>query len=917
MRTWKAYVIALITLITGVAGTAHSIARAVEVPEAVVRQFSGSKGAAPAVGEAAGQLPQQQPEEGAKLLLKAEPADGQIVLTWASTAAPKSPEETPSNYVIHYGTEPNAYGNKVDAGLAATFRIQNLTNERPYFVRVMGYNADRKLVLSSEEARVIPMSPDASASSLERAFARQSPTLLDKLEPTPLNRSLRQFGYEFFKNSLASLAVTENLPVGPDYVVGPGDSIRIDVWGSFTARYEPTVDRNGEILIPRIGPVKLWGLTYGQAREAIDKALARYYKGYELNVTLGSLRTIQVYVVGEVETPGVYSVSSLATVVNALAAAGGPSKNGSLRSIRVSRPGAEPRAIDLYDMFLTGDRSNDVRLQNGDTVFVPVIGPVVAVAGEVRRPGIYELKGATPLARLVAMAGGITAAGDTGRIQLERIEGNSARVVLDYEPQGGDLEAELARVDLKDRDMVTVFPVFDAVRKVVTLTGNVTRPGAYQLKEGMRVRDILPDPSALLPESYLESAEITRLALPEYRREVVTFNLRAAMQGDPKENLPLQEQDTVRVFSRAEMLEKHTVSISGAVLNPGSYEYFPRMTVRDLVTVAGSPKRNAFLGSAELTRINVTGDGARASRQDINLEKAMAGDPDHNLPLQTDDVLIVRSIENWLEASDRFVTLRGEVKFPGTYSIAKGERLSSVIARAGGYTEHSCLKGAKFTRRSVREEQQRRMDEVIARTEQDVYRKQAELSSVATSREELEATKAALDGLLRSLAKLKTTRAEGRVVIRLAQVEALAHSSYDLELEGGDELYVPPTPSVVSVMGSVYNPTSFLHISERDVAYYLERSGGATRDAELDDLYIIKADGSVFSRQQSSFGIRWDDYARRWTFGGFLSSPLEPGDTLVVPQKLERTAWMREIKDITTILSQVAITAGVIIAAGL
>jgi protein involved in polysaccharide export with SLBB domain len=880
----------------------------------VLRQLSETNGGALAGRENSDQAARL---EESKLLLKAEPGDGQIVLAWTPTLAPRSPEETPANYVVHFGTEPNAYGTKVDAGLASSFRIQNLSNGRPYFVRVMGYNADQKVVLASVEARVIPMAPDADASSLERSFARQSPTLLDKIEPTPLSRSLRQFGYDFFKNSLASLTVTENLPVGSDYVIGPGDSIRIDVWGSFTARYEPTVDRNGEVLIPRIGAVKLWGLTYGQAREAIDKAFARYYKGYELNVTLGSLRSIQVYVVGEVETPGAYSVSSLATVVNALAAAGGPSKNGSLRSIRVSRPGTDPRVIDLYDMFLNGDRSGDVRLQNGDTVFVPVIGPVAAIAGEVRRPGIYELKGATSLTRLVALAGGITATGDTGRIQLERIEGNSARVVLDYEPKGGDLEAELARVELKDRDMVTVFPIFDAVRRVVTLTGNVTRPGAYQLKEQMRVKDILPDPSVLLPESYLESAEITRLALPDYRREVVTFNLRAAMQGDPKENLVLQEQDTVRVFSRSEMMEKHTVSISGSVLNPGAYEYFPRMTVRDLVTAAGSPRRNAFLGSAELTRINVNGDGAKSTRLEINLEKAMAGDSSHNILLQSDDVLIVRSIENWLDANDRFVTIRGEVKFPGSYSIAKGERLSSVIARAGGYTEHACLKGAKFTRRAVREDQQKRMEEVISRTEQDILRKQAELSSVAASREELESTRVALDGLMRSLSKLKSSRAEGRVVIRLAEIESLAHSPYDLELEGGDELLIPATPSVVSVMGSVYNPTSFLHISERDVAYYLERAGGATRDAELDDMYIIKADGSVFSRQQSSFGIRWDDYSRRWTFGGFLSSALEPGDTLVVPQRLERIAWMREIKDITTILAQIAVTAGVIIAAGL
>lgn len=465
--------------------------------------------------------------------------------------------------------------------------------------------------------------------------------------------------------------------------------------------------------------------------------------------------------------------------------------------------------------------------------------------------------------------------------------------------------------------MVTVFPVYDAMRDVVTLAGNVVRPGTYQFRKGMRVRDLLPDYAALLPDSYLGAAEITRLALPDYHKEIVSFNLGKALQGDEQENLPLQEQDTLRVFARSEMTEQPTVSISGYVVNPGIYDYYPQMTVRDLITAAGSLKRNALLTRAELTRIVVDKNGAQAHHLEINLEKALAGDPANNPALMPNDALIVRGIENWLDAADRFVTLKGEVRFPGVYSITKGERLSSVIARAGGFTDKAYLLGAKFTRVSVQEEQQKRMDEIIARTEQDLQRKQAELASQSASKEELEATKAALAGLQKSLDKLKTAKAQGRVVIRLTDLADFRKSPYDLELMGGDTLEIPQTPSVINVMGSVYNPTSFVYLPDRDVDYYLKRAGGATQEAETDEMYVIKADGSVFSKQQSSFGIRWDDEGRRWTFGGFMSARLDPGDTLVVPQQLERTAWMRNFKDITTILSQIALTAGVVVAAGL
>lgn len=727
-------------------------------------------------------------------------------------------------------------------------------------------------------------------------------TLLDRIDVASIERQLKQFGYDFFSNT-AQLAAVDTMPDANDYQVGPGDVLNLNVWGSTDLRIDLTVDRNGEVMIPKVGTVRLWGLSFEQARSAIHGALSGYYRDFGMNLTMGRLRSIQVYVVGEVVNPGRYAINSFGTVINALAAAGGPSRNGSLRTIKVTRGTQTVGQVDLYDMLLSGDRSKDLRLQNGDTIFVPIIGPVVAVAGEVKRPAIYELQGDTSLQTMLRMAGGVAASGYTGRIQVERIVANQSRIALDYEPRGADGDAVLASVKLQDRDMVKVFPVEQAIRQVVTLKGNVVRPGEYQLRKGMRLTDLLPSTRALLPESYLDSVEITRLSPPDWRRELVTVNLRRALEGGAADNILLQEQDAVRVFSRWEMEEKPRVAINGAVVNPGTYDYYPGMTVRDLVTAAGSPRRFAYLDQAELSRIIIGKDRAAWTRIPLNLGQALAGDSSQNLPLQQDDVLIVRSISEWQDATERLVTLKGEVRYPGVYTIARGERLASVIARAGGYSDKAYLRGAKFTRQSVREQQQRHMEDMIARTEQQISRKQAELASVASSKEELAATQASLEGLSKGLAKMKTLKAEGRVVLSLIPLQEFQKSSSNIELEAGDQLEIPERPGTVAVMGQVYNQTAFIYQPEEgDVGSYLEKAGGVTSDGDSSEMYVIKADGTVFSRQQSSV----------WSFGGFGGSPLLPGDTLVVPQKLERVAWMREIKDITQILANMAVAAGTI-----
>jgi protein involved in polysaccharide export with SLBB domain len=874
---------------------------------------------------------QPKPKKKVEMLVKAVPGDGLVKLSWQVMGFPKNVEVDDQQYVINYGTESGKLKKNINVGNSAEYTLRDLKNHQLYFIQVSaafklptGDDALKSevltqksevLTLKSEVLKATPLPDDEHGGSiLERSYSKNNMTLLDKYEADPFNRDLRQFGYDFFKNSAQLAGTMENMPVGGDYTIGPGDVLSINLWGSVNSRLEVTVDRNGEIIIPKVGSIKVWGVTYDQAKTVISKTINQYYKNYEINVTLGKLRTIQVFVVGEVEFPGSYPVSSLATVINALSAAGGPTKNGSLRTIKISRNGKHPVTIDLYDILLQGDRKNDIRLQNGDTLFVPVIGPVVAVAGEVKRPAIYETMGKVSLSDVLAMSGGVAASGYMGRIQVERFSGNSSKVILDYALTEGHIENSAAGDDIQDRDMVKVFPVHSAVRQVVSLKGNVVRPGEYQYHKGMRVLDIIKGFDMLLPESYLDAAEVTRLALPDYHKEILTFNLRKTLSGSSADNIPLQEQDSIKIFSRADMQEKLTVAINGEVVNPGTYDYYPGMTVRDLVTAGGGIKHNSLLEQAELSRVVLKNEKASSLNFTINLGKAMNGDPATNLVLQPDDALSVRSVSDWLEATDKFVTIKGEVSYPGVYAIARGEKISSVIARAGGFTEKAYLSGVKFTRKSVMEAQQKHMDDIITRTEKEIYQKEAAISSVASSKDEAEATRLALEGLLKQLEILKRTKAEGRVVIRLSPLDEFRKSSYDLDLEGKDTLDIPARPSVVHVMGQVYNPTSFVYTPEHSsVEVYLNKAGGPTRDGEESDQYIIRADGSVYSKQQSSFGIKWDDESRSWSFGSFYATHMSPGDTLVVPQKIERIAWLREIKDITTIISQIALTAGTVL----
>jgi polysaccharide export outer membrane protein len=750
----------------------------------------------------------------------------------------------------------------------------------------------------------------AETSSLEDTMSEDQ-TSAEKSKPQKFKVGrITQFGYSFFKAGAKEFAPLTDIPVGPDYVIGAGDHIVLTLWGSIDGTYELEVNRSGEVVLPKVGAVKVSGESFGKLPALLQANLARVFKDFHLNVNMGKTRIMKVYLVGQVTSPGDYNLSSLSTLINALAAAGGPTKNGSLRNIEIKRNGKLIESVDLYDFFLKGDKGRDIRLQPGDTIFVPVIGPVAGIAGNVRQPAIYELKGEQTLKDLLALAGGINPTGYLQRVQISRVQAHEKKLVTEanLDPKEGKSTDELTgAIPIKDLDLVKVFPIDSTLRGYARLEGYVLRPGDYALKPGMRLSTLLKEDN-LLPEYYTADGQITRLYPPDLHPEVMFFNVAKALKGDPASDLELKEFDQVKIFSRWQMEEMPTVLVRGEVQKPGTYRLFKNMTVRDLLMQAGNLKLTAYLKDAEISRIKHSGEAVTSYSITVNLAEALKGGK-ANLKLEPFDELSVRKIPNWAEETDRNVTLKGEFVFPGVYPIYRGEHLSSIIKRAGGYTDKAYLPGAKFTRELVREIQQKRMDEVLAKTEVDISKKKGELASTASSPEELAATKASLEALMNTVEMLKKAKAEGRLVTKLSNYAMMKDSPYDLEAMGGDTIEVPPDPQMVSVLGQVFNPTSFVFQPGEKIADYLKRAGGTTREADSDEIYLIRADGTVVSRQSSSAGLLG--------FGGFMAQQVESGDTVVVPQRLEKVAWMREIKDMTTILSQTALTAGVLIAAGL
>ncbi len=731
--------------------------------------------------------------------------------------------------------------------------------------------------------------------------------------PSVGEQTLRQFGYHFFERR-RSLAPETAVPVGPDYIIGPDDQFTIHLWGRTEETHPAIVSRDGTITLPRLGTLNVGGLTKSEMEKLLLHKFKEYYPDFEMSITMYALRSVEVFLIGEMNEPGTYSLNALSTVISALFASGGPSKNGTLRNIKVLDDGKTVKTIDLYDFFIKGAKKDDIRLQQGFTIFIPVVGPTVGISGNVKRPAIYELKGEQTLEDVISMAGGILPSGHLQNVVVERLVDNKRRVVNSFnlDPEKIGYVTDLKTV-LQDGDHIKIYPIYDGMTKVVYLEGHVKYPRQHELKEGMRLLDVIPSFDALLPEPYLHQAHIFRLIPPDFHTEIVGFDLGALLSGDEQHNLILHSGDRVIVYSKTAKQDIPEVMIHGSIRSPGSYRLYKGMTLKDLIFQAGNFTKTAFLERADLVRMVPGARNTDIIKISFNPENALANIPEDNLVLQDDDQVFIREIPKYKKAMERKVTLAGEFIFPGNYSFSEGERLASVIDRAGGLTKEAYPFGAVFLRESVKDIQRERHREYIDRLEQDILSISALSTETALDAGQAAVMMQTLSAKKDLIEKLRASEPTGRMIINISDVMLMSSTESNVKLKPGDRLIVGKRPDSVYVMGEVYNPNAMLAEEGMDVAYYLNLVGGMTDSADKKQIYVVKADGTVISKSQGKFGlVNWDSSSQRWAFGRFNSIKMDPGDTIIVPKKMRKSGWFKVFKDTTSILYELAVSAGVL-----
>lgn len=648
-------------------------------------------------------------------------------------------------------------------------------------------------------------------------------TLVEDVEVQSTDTPLRQFGYELFAGSPTTFAPATNIPVPSNYVIGPGDTVLIQLYGQQNITYELVITREGMMLFPQIGPVSVAGLNFDQLRERIDNIVQTQLIGQQAAVTLGALRSIQVFILGEAFRPGAYTVSSLSTMTNALLVSGGITNIGSLRNIQLLRQGTLIAELDLYDLLLRGDTSADVRLLPGDVLFIPPIGATVGVAGEVRRPAIYELKDESSAQELITISGGYLASAFPSASRIERIDDNDERTLID-----ADLSSETGQqLAVRDGDLIQVFSILDRLENVVLLEGHVSRPGGFAWRPGLRVTDVLPAIEDMQPNPDLDFALIAREQVPMRRIEVIHLNLRQAFANPGSvADLQLQPRDRIIVFGARQTRQEQfadllgmlraqgtfeepslIVSVTGNVEYPGEYPLVSNMTVESLIRFSGGLQVNSELeyliierddnniGDKSVLALSLTGNAFEAGAD-------FALVPGDNLVIfnttaSRDSSLtpILANLDRQASNEDpaRVVSISGSVRYPGSYPLTSDMSVSQLITAAGGY-----LQSAEVT--------------------------EAELTS------------------------FKVQGFDGRQIehysinLRDSGVNGLDH-----RLEAFDQLMIRQIPNwseneTVILGGEVRSPGTYTIIKDEGISSLIARAGGLTQYADLD--------GSIFLREE-------------------------------------------------------------------
>lgn len=722
---------------------------------------------------------------------------------------------------------------------------------------------------------------------------------------------LKPFGYELFKDSSAStFAPVTDVPVPSDYIVGAGDQINVQLFGSTNKNLKLVVGRDGRVSFPELGPINVGGRTFASVASDIEARVSRQMIGVRASVSMGDTRSIRVFVMGEANRPGTYTVSGLATITSAIYASGGIAPIGSLRDVQLKRQGAVVRRLDLYDLILRGDTSDDAKLLPGDVIFVPPVAATVAVDGEVRRPAIYELKGNSTVDEIVKLAGGLTTDADSSRAALIRVNDRRARVVVDVPLDSAGGRSELLRAG----DSLRVLRLRPTLDEGVTVEGFVFRPGSVAWRQGIRLTDVIGSVDELRPNADINYLLIRRELAPDRRVQMVSADLAAALH-DPTSvaNLQLMPRDRIFVFDtesgrqqiitplldearRQSRIDRPSeiVRIDGRIKARGDYPLEPDMKVSDLLRAGGGLQDAAYGAKAELTRYRISGDVRSTTLVEVDLAAILRGDVSADLALQPFDFLNVKEVPEWSEQEQ--VTLQGEVKFPGVYPIKRGETLRSVLDRAGGLTTLAFPQGSVFTRRELQEREQLQLDKLSERLQSDL----ASTALMAAAANQAGGGQALTVGQS-LLNQLKTTRAVGRLVIDLDDVlRSEPGSSVDVALRDGDRLIIPKIKQEVTVLGEVQNNTSHFYRQNLSRDDYIGMSGGLTRKADKGRIYVVRADGSVVSSESAGWFRRSSQVAMR------------PGDTVVVPLDTERLPALPLWQAVTQIIYNLGISAAAV-----
>jgi protein involved in polysaccharide export with SLBB domain len=805
-----------------------------------------------------------------------------------------------------------------------------------------------------------------------------SPTEFQLLVANSLGRQLPIYGVNLFRNPPSTFAPLNAVPVTPDYVIGPGDELLIQVWGQVTLNSRYTVDRSGSIYIPQVGTVHVAGLSFAQMHDFLKAQMARVFRNFDLNVNMGQLRSIQVFIVGQARRPGSYTISSLSTLTNALFATGGPAPQGSLRHIQLKRAGNVVVDFDLYDLLLHGDKSKDEQLLPGDVIYIPPVGPQVAVAGSVNAPAIYELKSAssTTVGEILELAAGLTSVASKETVRLERVDERRMRSITEVA-----LDAQGRSTVLRDGDLLELMAVPGQYKDAITLRGNVANPGRYSWKAGMRIRDLLPDKDALITRDYwLKRGQLGQPVLtyiptcfpttpfgipgliygipvgeegqnPNWRysstRNPNLIGLAFGNEGGasdgtgngptdggldctrvpesetaasgindrytpPTQTLPMTNSAAAQNLSNNGLFANNvqqnnsgpnqmsatSASVSSTIVaNSSAGQFKPRNDVK-----LGEPDIDwSYAVIDRQSKENLT-----TSLLPFNLGKlVLEGDASQNLELLPGDVVTIFSkadIRVPQAQQTRYVRLEGEVVSSGVYSVLPGETLRHLVQRAGGLSTDAYLYGSEFTRESTRRVQQQRLNEYIDQITLQVSTNATNNAGRALNAQDSAAQAAAQQQNQNVISSLRLVRATGRIVLEMPVDANTISQLPDLPLEDGDRFIVPRVPSTVSVNGAVYNQNSFVYDPSRRVGSYIRLAGGANRDADTSRAYVIRASGSVLSKQYSS-SLRGNS---------FDSLHIYPGDTVVIPLNLTRGNTLRTIVSVAQIVGQL----GIAIAAG-